>query len=253
MVGCLWNNDRQGDFLRHPRYGFLPAAASRGHTMIDPGGYQEPATEFGQHITQFLDKSVDIVTYAGTPEDLALFYRQAAKRALHPKLVTSSRWLAYPNRDLRHTSIATVVYWTPRHPFRSSLDGTTPAELAEAYERASGNHWLQPLGLAYALVEVAAHALSTADDPTDRTAVAEAVGQTRLHTMAGLLDWTAGPVANVALVRLIGGQWQPGWEHPLSSVSWLTRGSRKCPSTDNCNSRTRLLKSDARFARWRID
>jgi branched-chain amino acid transport system substrate-binding protein len=76
-VGCLWNNDRQGHFLRYPRYGFLPVAVSRGHIMIDPGGYQEPATEFEQHITQFLDAGVDVVTSAGTPKDLALFCRQA--------------------------------------------------------------------------------------------------------------------------------------------------------------------------------
>jgi branched-chain amino acid transport system substrate-binding protein len=152
-VGCLWNDDRQGHFLRHPRYGFLPAAASHGHTMIDSGGYHEPANGFGQHIAQFLNAGVDVVAYAGTPEDLALFCRQAARRALHPKLITSSRWLAYPHRSLCHTSIATVVYWTPRHPFRSSLDGTSTAELAQAYEQASGNHWLQPPGLAYALIE----------------------------------------------------------------------------------------------------
>ncbi|WP_368396621.1 hypothetical protein [Streptomyces sclerotialus] len=109
--------------------------------------------------------------------------------------------------------MATLAYRTPAHSYRSSLDGMTAADLATAYEQATGRQWLQPLGLAHALFEVAAHALRTAADPTDRAAVAEAVGATRLETVAGPLDWTAGPVPNVATVRLAGGQWQPGTHH----------------------------------------
>ncbi|MFF8882609.1 hypothetical protein [Streptomyces flaveolus] len=69
-----------------------------------------------------------------------------------------------------------------------------------------GRQFLQPLGLAHALFKVASHALATADDPTDRRSIAAALGKTRLHTMAGLLDWTHGPVPNIATVALAGGQ-----------------------------------------------
>ncbi|MGW4026495.1 hypothetical protein [Streptomyces sp. NPDC005009] len=67
--------------------------------------------------------------------------------------------------------------------------------------------------MAYALFEVAAHALRAAGDPADRRAVAAALGSTRLRTMAGLLDWTAGPVPNVSTVPLAGAQWQQGTRH----------------------------------------
>ncbi|WOT32901.1 hypothetical protein [Streptomyces coeruleorubidus] len=56
--------------------------------------------------------------------------------------------------------------WSPGHPYRSSLDGTTCAELTHAYRKATGDGWLQPLGLAHALVETAHHALTVA--PTGR-------------------------------------------------------------------------------------
>jgi branched-chain amino acid transport system substrate-binding protein len=218
-VGCLWNDGTQGNWLRHPQDGFLPTTTARGHTLVDPVGYREPAVSFDDHITAFLDAGVDIITSAATAEDLSLFRRQAADRGLHPRLITCSRWLAYPvgaakADDPADTKIATLVYWTPRHPYRCSLDGMRASELAEAYEQATGNQWLQPLGLAYALFEVAAHALSAADDPRDREAVAAALGQTRLETMAGPLDWTAGPVPNIATVRLVGGQWKRGKRHP---------------------------------------
>ncbi|TYB47658.1 ABC transporter substrate-binding protein [Nonomuraea sp. PA05] len=211
-VGCLWNDDLQGRLLRHPSYGFLPRARARGHIVTDPGGYHEPADSFTGHIRPFLDQDIEVVTSAATEADLTLFCRQAIEQRLRPGLITSSRWLAYPctaeDSVLAHAGVATLVYWSPRHPYRSSLDGTTPAQLADAYEQRTGNRWLQPLGLAHALVEVAAHALATADDPTCRRSVATTIGRTRLDTIAGTLDWTTGPTPNVAPMPLAGGQWQ---------------------------------------------
>ena len=146
------------------------------------------------------------MTSAGTREDLELFRRQSAELGFEPELITCSRWLTYPHATPA-PGVGTLVYWTPRHPHTSSVDGTTAAELAEDYERATGQPWLQPLGLAHALFEVAAHALDSADPAEPRT-IAGALAATRLDTIAGTLDWTSGPVPNVATVALAGGRWQ---------------------------------------------
>ncbi|UFQ13699.1 MULTISPECIES: ABC transporter substrate-binding protein [Streptomyces] len=218
-VGCLWNDGPQGDWSRHPEHGFAPAARDRGHRLVEPVPYREPAVDLGRHINEFRDAGAAVVTSAATGQDLALFRAQAAETGWQPRLITCSRWLAYPpsstisGRQSAQADVATLVYWTPGHPYRSSLDGTTPAQLAETYEQMTGRQWLQPLGLAYALFEVAAHALTTADDPTDRRSVAAALGRSRLDTIAGPLDWTSGPVPNIATVPLAGGQWQPGTRH----------------------------------------
>ncbi|MFI7452620.1 ABC transporter substrate-binding protein [Nonomuraea sp. NPDC049714] len=214
-VGCLWNDDLQGRLLRHDRDGFAPVARKRGHTLIDPGGYREPAVDLSDHVDQLRRHGADIVTSAATAADLTLFHRQAHRSGLHPRLITCSRWLAYPHtgaagsEELAQARVGTLVYWTPHHPYRSSLDGTTAADLATAYQQVTGNPWLQPLGLAHALIEVAHHALARAADPTDRHAIAQAISSTRITTMAGSLDWTSGPTPNIALVPLVGGQWQP--------------------------------------------
>ncbi|PRX95404.1 ABC transporter substrate-binding protein [Allonocardiopsis opalescens] len=217
-VGCLWNDDVQGALLRHPEYGFAPAAEARGHKLVEAGGYREPAADLRAHVDRFRAAGADVVTSASTAADLALFWRQAREGGLRPRLLTCSRWLAYPRgaaaEALDDAGVATLVYWTPRHPFRSSLEDFGAAELADDYEQRTGKQWLQPLGLAYALIEVAVHALSTAADPTDRRSVADAVGRTDLETMAGRLDWTSGPTPNVALVPLVGGQWLRGGRHP---------------------------------------
>ncbi|MBO8192996.1 ABC transporter substrate-binding protein [Streptomyces oryzae] len=223
-VGCLWNESLQGQLLRHERFGFAPAALARGHTLVDPGGYREPATDFGPHLARLREQDAEILTSAATAADLALFLRQARSAGPVPRLVTCSRWLTYPHthtarapevhEELAGARVATLVYWSPKHPYRSSLDGTTCAELAQAYQEETGQLWLQPLGLAHALLEVARHALSVAADPTDRAAVARALAKTRTDTVAGTLDWTRGPTPNVALLPLAGGQWQPGPSGP---------------------------------------
>jgi branched-chain amino acid transport system substrate-binding protein len=213
-VGCLWNDDLQGLLLRHPHYGFAPAAGKRGHTLIDLGGYREPATDLRAHVDYLRHQGAEIITSAATTADLALFHRQARQAGLRPRLITCSRWLAYPHiqqagEELALARVATLVYWTPNHPYCSSLDGTTAADLAAAYQESTGNSWLQPLGLAHALIEVAHHALASAAEPADRRTIAQAIARTRMHTMAGPLDWTRGPTPNIALVPLIGGQWHP--------------------------------------------
>ncbi|MFD5479234.1 ABC transporter substrate-binding protein [Streptomyces hawaiiensis] len=227
-IGCLWNDDLQGGLLRHDRHGFAPVTSPRGHTLVDLGAYGEPADGFQAQVGRMREHGADLVTSAATATDLALFHRQARAAGLRPRLITCSRWLTYPHThttpapgvhgELADARVATLVYWSPGHPYRSDLDGTTCAQLARAYQQDTGAAWLQPLGLAHALVETAHHALAVADDPTDRASVAQALAGTRLDTIAGHLDWTRGPTPNIALLPLAGGQWHPGPQGPRLAV-----------------------------------
>lgn len=232
-VGCLWNGSLQGRLLRDGQFGFVAAAARRGYSLIDPGGYAEPATDFTAHLERMRAEGVDVVTSAATAADLALFNGQARDTGVRPRLVTCSRWLTYPHTavarspqvhdELADMRVGTLVYWSPGHPYRSSLDGSSCADLADGYEQDTGKPWLQPLGLAYALVEVAHHTLVTTPDPTDRTAVAHTLARTRLDTIVGPLDWTGGPTPSIALVPLAGGQWHPTPDGPRLQVVTNTR------------------------------
>ncbi|GAA2073883.1 ABC transporter substrate-binding protein [Streptomyces albiaxialis] len=229
-VGCLWNDGLQGGLLRHERYGFAPVTSPRGHTLVDLGAYREPADDFHAQVHRMRAHGADLITSAATATDLALFHRQAREAGLRPRLITCSRWLTYPHTptspapgvrgELADAGVATLVYWSPGHPYRSSLDDTTCAALAHAYQQDTGAAWLQPLGLAHALLETAHHALAVADDPTERASVAAALDGAALDTIAGRLDWSRGPAPNIALLPLAGGQWQHGAEGPrLALVS----------------------------------
>ncbi|MFI6925175.1 ABC transporter substrate-binding protein [Nonomuraea spiralis] len=211
-VGCLWNTHFQGTTLRNGV--FEAVAARRGHRLIDPGGYTEANGDFEACAAHFLRNGVEIVTSAATTDDLAAFRRHADRQGLRPRLITSSRWLTYPFTPPEPPGpdgIATIVYWSPRHPCRSSLGDMTAADLAALYERHTGRQWLQPLGVAHALFEVAAHVLSSAEDRGD---IAATLATTRVDTVAGPLDWAKGPAPNIAAIPLIGGQWRAGTRHP---------------------------------------
>jgi branched-chain amino acid transport system substrate-binding protein len=44
--------------------------------------------------------------------------------------------------------------------------------------------------------------------------VVEAIAATQLDTIVGNVDWSSGPVPNVAKTKLVGGQWRQGSDFP---------------------------------------
>src|SRR5439155_21383997 len=76
--------------------------------------------------------------------------------------------------------LSSEVWWSPAHPFKSSLTGETAAELAAAFPQ----QWAQPLGFVYALFEIAGDVLARAGT-TDKEKVKTAIGATKLDTMVG--------------------------------------------------------------------
>jgi branched-chain amino acid transport system substrate-binding protein len=107
-------------------------------------------------------------------------------------------------------NLSSEVWWSPSHPFASSLTGASAGELAAAYTADTGRQWTQPIGFVHALFEVGLDALARASDPTDGEAVLEALVGTDLQTIVGPVSWGAGPVKNVAKTPLVGGQWRLG-------------------------------------------
>ena len=47
------------------------------------------------------------------------------------------------------------MWWTPGHPFKSSLTGESAKQSCDAYTAATDKQWTQPIGFAHALFEVA--------------------------------------------------------------------------------------------------
>jgi branched-chain amino acid transport system substrate-binding protein len=120
-------------------------------------------------------------------------------------------------------NLSSEIWWTPSHPFKSSLNGQSAKQVADAFEQATKKQWTQPIGFAHALFEVGVDALKRAADPTSNKAVIQSIAQTNLDTIVGRIQFgqdNVPPFArkNVAKTPLVGGQWRIGGTGKYSLV-----------------------------------
>ena len=146
------------------------------------------------------------------PPDFATFWSQSGQQGLKPKIVTIGKALLFPSVIAslgdRGIGLSSEIWWTPNHPFSSSLTGDSAKALAEGYVAATGRPWTQPIGFKHALFEVVADVVRRTADLEDSAAILAAVRATGMKTIVGPVDWSKGPVKNVTKTPLVAGQWQ---------------------------------------------
>lgn len=211
-VGGLFPNDADGNAWGDPNLGLPKPFAAAGYELTDPGRYQPLSDDFSSQIQAFKDAGCELVTGVMIPPDFATFWSQAAQQGFNPKIVTIGKALLFPSviNSLgdRGDGLSSEVWWSPNHPFTSSLTGTSAKALADGYTAETGKQWTQPIGFRHALFEVVADVVSRAGDLESPEAVTEAIAGTKLDTMVGAVDWSNGPVKNVSKTPLVSGQWQ---------------------------------------------
>ncbi|HEV7249412.1 MAG TPA: ABC transporter substrate-binding protein [Shinella sp.] len=216
-VGGLFPNDGDGNAWGDKVVGFPPVLETMGYSLNDPGRYQNMTDDFSAQINAFKAGQCEIVTGVVIPPDFTTFWNQAKQQGFVPKVASIGKALLFPQAvealgNAGH-NLSSEVWWSPSHPFKSSLTGETSAEVAAAFTKTTGRPWTQPIGFAHALFELAVDALGRAEDPTDGDAVAAAIAATRLDTLVGPIAWDGKglpPFAakNIAKTPLVGGQWR---------------------------------------------
>ena len=211
-IGGLFPNDADGNAWGHPELGFPGPLAAAGFELTDPGRYQPLNDDFSNYIAAFKDAGCEIVTGNMIPPDFGTFWAQAAQQNFHPKVVTIGKALLFPSVIAslgdRGEGLTSEIWWTPNHPFNSSLTGASAKALADGYSAASGRPWTQPIGFKHALFEVVRDVISRSADLDDPMATIEAIKSTALSTIVGDVNWSNGPVPNVTKTPLVAGQWQ---------------------------------------------
>jgi branched-chain amino acid transport system substrate-binding protein len=217
QVGGLFPNDGDGNAWGDKVVGFPPVLEKLGYSLTDPGRFQNLSDDFSAQINAFKQANAEIVTGVVIPPDLTTFWNQAKQQGFKPKVASIGKALLFPQTveslgDAGH-NLSTEVWWTPTHPFKSSLTGETAAQVAEAFTKSTGRPWTQPIGFAHALFELAVDVMKRAGDPADGEAVARTISETRLDTLVGPIAWNGAnlpPFAakNVAKTPLVGGQWR---------------------------------------------
>lgn len=217
VVGGLFPNDGDGNAWGDPKIGVPPVFAAAGYKTIDPGRYQNLTDDFSAQITAFKNAGAEIVTGVVLPPDFTTFWNQANQQGFKPKAVSVGKALLFPESvealGEAGNNLSSEVWWSPNHPFKSSLTGQSCADLAAAFEKAAGRQWTQPIGFIHSLLEVTYDVLKRAEDPKDPQAVVASIAATNLDTIAGPVRWDGAnlpPFAakNVCKTPLVSGQWR---------------------------------------------
>ena len=210
-VGGLFPNDGDGNVWGDTTVGFPPALTGAGFTLTDPGRYENLNQDFTAQIAAFKKAKAEIITGVPIPPDFPTFWKQAKQQGFVPKAASIGKALLFPESiqalGKDGIGLSSEVWWSPNHPYSSSLTGASAKEVADAYTASSGAQWTQPIGFAHALFEVAIAALVAAGS-TDKTAVRDAIKTMKIDTIVGTVDFTSGPIPNVAKTALCGGQWR---------------------------------------------
>ncbi|MGR3513883.1 MAG: ABC transporter substrate-binding protein [Paracoccaceae bacterium] len=216
-VGAIFPNDGDGNAWGDPKVGFPPALNAQGYTLTDTGRYQNLTDDFSAQINAFKAANCEIVTGVPIPPDFTTFWTQAKQQGLNPKAASIGKAILFPQAvealgDQGH-NLSSEVWWSPSHPFASSLTGQSAGDLAGGYEAATGKQWTQPIGFVHALFEMAANVMGRVEDSRDPDEVASAIAATELASIVGRIAFDGAglpPFAtqNVAKTPLVGGQWR---------------------------------------------
>jgi branched-chain amino acid transport system substrate-binding protein len=219
VVAEMYPNDPDGGAFRA---NFIPLVKAAGYTSVDGGAYADLTTDYTGMINKFKSAHAELYSNVPLPPDFNTFWKQAVQQGFKPKLATVAKVLLFPADttalgDLV-INIATDCWWSPYHPYTSTLTGQTAKQLADAFEQSSGQQWLSSLGSVHSLFEIAHEALTNVDNPKDKTAVATKLKALSYTGISGPLDWTKGPVPGVAIQQPVGVQWRKGTKYPYSMV-----------------------------------
>ncbi|MGF7234122.1 MAG: ABC transporter substrate-binding protein [Frankia sp.] len=244
-IGLLVPNDTDGDTFNST----LPNVISSLNGFTIPTSvatrYNDGSADLSRMPAAMAGAGIDILAGVPLVEDFATFWKASTLAAggnahtFAPKIVTLSRALLFPNDVLNQlgtsgNGLATEVGWSPSHPYRSSITGASPKQLAADYNKTTGQEWVQPLGFTHALFEVVNRALASVHSIDDKASIAKAIGNVRnLNSIVGPLAFgnggrsTNAVPANVAKTPLVGGQWRTSTQAGASGYSLYITSNRE--------------------------
>ena len=179
IVGGMWPNDADGNAWSNPSDGFPAVLPAAGYKVVDPGGYQDGTEDFTSKSPSIKNAGVrDPHRCAGTARlrqhveaDAPAGLQAPGGHGRQGAPVPAGRGSAWVSWG---TWLSTEVWWTPRHPFKSSLTGETCQQFADDFETRTGLQWTQPL-LHYGVFEVVVDALKRCTNIDDKQKIVDAI------------------------------------------------------------------------------
>ncbi|AGB74410.1 MULTISPECIES: ABC transporter substrate-binding protein [Rhizobium] len=211
-VGTIYMDSAAARGFADRQHGLPVLLQKNGYTEVNTGFFQLNNDDFTNQIAELIGGDVGILSGSCYPNHFATFWNQAAQNGFQPEAVTVAGPFLFPSAleglgDLGD-GMSTEVLWNPALPYKSSMTGQSARELADEFEQDTGAQWTQPLGISHSLWEVGFAALRGASDPKDNKSIRDSIASLKVDTVVGPLDFAGSPVKNVAIQKLVGGQWR---------------------------------------------
>ncbi|MCU6760739.1 Leucine-specific-binding protein precursor [uncultured Roseburia sp.] len=206
-IGLLYANDVEGQELSGAMKEF---AKENGYTLIDPGSYTAGATDYTSIINKLKSEQCDIVCGVMVTPDFATFYSQMKSSGYMPKVCTVAKATLFA-ADVNAVGangvgdgVVSEVWWTPSHPYTSSISGQTSKEIGDVWMELTGDDYAPATaGYDYANIEILYDVLSRAGT-SDAQAIIKAAAETDLDSVIGPINFNED---HVSIQPLVTGQW----------------------------------------------
>jgi branched-chain amino acid transport system substrate-binding protein len=227
-VGMLFANDADAQGWLDENTGAPVVLKEYGYKMVLPALYQPGAEDFTSQISMFKEEGCEIVCGTNNPSEFTNFWTQCLQQGYRPKIVSTGKALGYVSTL---ESIGEIAYgmlgegvWHPSWPFKDTLTGMTCQELADDYEKFTGDQWTAAMA-GYSKFEWAVDVFKRAADPEDKNTIPEAILATNMTTMQGPINFTEAidpkgwrPNKNTYKQLFCAVQWRKGTKYMFEPV-----------------------------------
>jgi branched-chain amino acid transport system substrate-binding protein len=205
-VGLLAANDAEGMEISGA---IKEAAAERGYSVVDPGRYTSGSSDYTSIIKELKESGCDIIVGVMITPDFATFWKQCHQQGYVPKICTIAKATLF-EADVNAIGqglgdgVVSEVWWTPGHPFFSSLTGQGAAQLGQMWTAEYGGSAPATVGYKHANVELLVDILTRAAS-LEPAKILAAAAATDLDTSVGHVKYDEETHASVQ--ALVTGQW----------------------------------------------
>jgi branched-chain amino acid transport system substrate-binding protein len=119
---------------------FTKRLVEKGYKVIDPGRFPHKTPDYTSFIDTWKKEKVEILTGVQPPPDFAAAWRQCFQQGFIPKMSTHGKPILFPSAVQAiggnlPSGLTTCVWWSPHHPFKSSIAGYSAKDLVMRGQR----------------------------------------------------------------------------------------------------------------------
>ncbi len=207
-VGVMHATDTEGQTMINAISEF---AEANGYTAYDPGAYNSGATDYTSIIDNLKKEACDAVVGVMLTSDFGTFYSQLKSSGYMPKVTTVAKATLFKEdvdaagADGLADGLCSEVWWTPSHPYKSSITEETCEDIGNKWMELTGATYAPATaGYDYANVEILYNVLKNAAS-LDTDKLVQAAADLSIDTVIGKIDFND---QHYSVQPLVTGQWK---------------------------------------------